>query len=82
MPPVHCLAIILQLFPSLNLPYAMFDIVARAQAVILRSLGEVITVIQQQTGITPRHIRNLHNEAQKRGWQPGTPLTLTPPLYT
>ncbi|RPB28962.1 hypothetical protein L211DRAFT_864606 [Terfezia boudieri ATCC MYA-4762] len=54
----------------------MFDIVTREQAVILRSLGEALIVIQQQTGITPRHIRNLYNEAQTRGWDPGTPLTL------
>ncbi|RPB28146.1 hypothetical protein L211DRAFT_361523 [Terfezia boudieri ATCC MYA-4762] len=44
----------------------MFDIVTRAQAVILRSLGEALIVIQQQAGITPRHIRNLYNEAQTR----------------
>src|SRR5438445_10855909 len=54
----------------------MFNIVTHAQAVILRSLGEALVVIQQQTGITPRHVRNLHNEAQKRGWDPGTPLML------
>ncbi|KAF8418343.1 hypothetical protein EV426DRAFT_645420 [Tirmania nivea] len=54
----------------------MFDIITHAQAVILRSLGETLAVIQQQTGITQRHIRNIHNEAQKRGWERGTPLTL------
>ncbi|RPB24701.1 hypothetical protein L211DRAFT_745782, partial [Terfezia boudieri ATCC MYA-4762] len=49
-------------------------IVTRAQAVILRSMGEALAIIQQQTGITPRHVQNLSKEAQKRGWEPGTPL--------
>jgi len=53
-----------------------FDVVSRAQAVILRSMGESPGIIQQQTGITPRHVRNLHNEAQARGWVPGILLKI------
>ncbi|KAF8423884.1 hypothetical protein EV426DRAFT_112507 [Tirmania nivea] len=53
----------------------MFDIVTRAQAVLLRSLGEALAIVQQQTGISQGQIRNLHNNTKARGWQPGTPLT-------
>lgn len=42
------------------------DIVSRAQAVILRSMGEALAITHQQTGVTPRHVRNLYNEAQQR----------------
>ena len=54
----------------------LFDVVSRAQAVILRSMGEAMGIIQQQTGITPRHVRNPYNGAQKRGWVPGTLLKI------
>ncbi|KAF8430295.1 hypothetical protein EV426DRAFT_556624, partial [Tirmania nivea] len=50
-------------------------IVTRAQAVILRSLGEGLAIIQQYTGFSQGQIRNLQNNAKARGWQPGTPLT-------
>ena len=52
----------------------MFDIVTRAQAVILRSLGETLAVIQQQTGLSAKQVNDLHTEAKGRGWQPGTQL--------
>jgi len=32
----------------------MFDVVSHTQPVILRSMGEALGIIQQQTGITPR----------------------------
>ncbi|KAF8421670.1 hypothetical protein EV426DRAFT_195391 [Tirmania nivea] len=54
----------------------MFDIVSRTQAVILRSIGETLAIIQQQTGITPRHVWNLYTEAQQRGWEPGILLKI------
>ena len=47
----------------------MFGIVTRGQSGILRSLGEALVVIQQQTGITPRHF---YNKAQTKGWDPDT----------
>lgn len=53
-------------------PPRIFDIIARAQAIISRSLGEALAVTQQQAGITQRHIRNLHNEAQEQVWEPLT----------
>jgi len=52
----------------------MFDIVTRAQAVLLRSLGEALAVVQEQTGIS-QQVRILQNNARARRWQPGTPLT-------
>jgi len=39
-------------------------------------MGEALGIIQQQTGITPRHSRNLYNGAQERGWVPGTLLKI------
>ena len=53
----------------------MFDIVTRAQAVILKAVGESLAVIEQQTGITGRQVRNIWNATLARGWTPGTPLT-------
>lgn len=64
------------LFLILLFSNMFLDLVTRAQAIILRSLGETLAVVQQQTGITPQHIRNLHNRAKDRGWKPGTPLIL------
>jgi len=52
----------------------MFDIATRAQAGLLKALGETLAIIQQQTGITQRQAWNIHKEAQNRGWSPGTPL--------
>jgi len=39
-------------------------------------MGEALGIIQQQTGITPRHVRNLYNGAQERGWVPGILLKI------
>lgn len=52
----------------------MFDLITRAQAVILKSIGETLEVINQQTGINIRQVRNIYNKATERGWSPGTPL--------
>ena len=53
-----------------------FNVVSRAQAVILRHLREAPGTTQQQTGITPRHARNPYNGAQERGWVPGSLLKI------
>ena len=53
----------------------MFDIVTCTQVVTLRSLEEALAVVQQQTGISARQVRNIHNKAKDRGWHPGAPLT-------
>ena len=53
----------------------MFDVVTCAQKVILRSLEEALAIVQQQTGISARQVRNIHNKAKDRGWHPGAPLT-------
>jgi len=39
-------------------------------------MGEALGIIQQQTGITPRHVRNLYDGTQERGWAPGTLLKI------
>ena len=39
-------------------------------------MGEALGIIQQQTGITSRHIRNLYNGAKERGWVPGISLKI------
>ena len=53
----------------------MFDIVTCAQAVILRSFEEALAIVQQQTAISVRQVRNIHNKTKDRGWHPGAPLT-------
>ena len=52
----------------------LYNIVTKVQAVILRSLGESLQAIHQQTGISIRQIRNIHNSLQQQEWVPGTPL--------